>query len=103
MDTLTLHDTVITKELHTDTVFKYYQRDTVVVREGKLVMKYFYNSHDSTVYLQGKSISDTIVKVIKVPYEKQSIMLNYFPKWVKWLSLILVITIIVLALLKKVL
>lgn len=103
-DTLRIFDTLITKEIHTDTLFKHtVKRDTIVLSKDKLLIKYFYNSHDSTVYIQGKCLTDTIVKVIKVPYEKQSIMLNYFPSWVKWLSLILVITIIVLALLKKVL
>jgi hypothetical protein len=103
-DTLVLRDTVITKELHTDTLFKHsVRRDTIVLKQDKLLVKYFYNSHDSTVYIQGKCLTDTIIKVIKVPYEKTVITLDYFPSWVKWLGIILVIAIIVLALLKKVL
>jgi len=38
-DTLVIHDTLITEEVKHDTVFKVFQRDTVIVREGKLTMK----------------------------------------------------------------
>lgn len=84
-DTLTVHDTLVTTEVKKDTVFKYFQRDTVIIREGKLTMKYFYNRHDSTVFQWGKCASDTIIKEIKVPYEKASIKVDYFPPWLKYL------------------
>jgi len=56
------HDTIVTLSVTTDTVFNYFQKDTVIIREGKLTMKYFYNSHDSTVFLRGKCDADTIYK-----------------------------------------
>lgn len=100
-DTVYVTDTVITKLSQTDTVFKYFVKDSVIVREGKLVMKYYYNSHDSTVYLQGKCLSDTIIKTIKVPYEKTVVKVDYFPDWLKWVGGILLVLIIILALIKK--
>ncbi len=66
-DTLIVHDTIITKGDRMDTTFYYVQKDTVIVHEGKLVMKYFYNTHDSTVFLKGQCLPDTVF------YEKQII------------------------------
>lgn len=56
------HDTIVTQSVSTDTVFNYFTKDTVVIREGKLTMKYFYNSHDSTVFLRGECATDTIYR-----------------------------------------
>lgn len=67
-DTTFVHDTIITSISEHDTTFYYKQIDTVVVREGKLVMKYFYN--DSTVYLRGECLPDTVF------YERQIITNN---------------------------
>ena len=69
-DTILRVDTVITKDVSTDTVFKYYTKDTVVIREGKLTVKYFYNSHDSTVFLQGKCDADTVIRKVPVIVNK---------------------------------
>jgi hypothetical protein len=71
-DTLTVHDTLITKEVKTDTIFKQ-GLDSVIIREGKLTLKYFYNTHDSTVFLSGKCDSDTIIREIRVPYERVNV------------------------------
>ena len=100
-DTITVHDTIITKMVTSDTVFKYFVKDSVIVREGKLVMKYYYNSHDSTVYLQGKCISDTIVKEIKVPYEKTIVKVDFFPDWLKWVGGIIGVLFVLLIIYKK--
>ena len=54
VDTLVVRDTVRVQSVKKDTIFKYFQNDTVIIREGRLTMKYFYNSTDSTVYLSGK-------------------------------------------------
>ena len=67
-DTVRIHDTLYTKEVQRDTTFFYKTKDSVIVREGKLVLKYFYNSHDSTVYLKGECLPDTVF------YEKQVIV-----------------------------
>ena len=56
----TIRDTTILEGAVKDTTFNYYQKDTVIMREGKLVMKYFYNTHDSTVYLKGECLPDTV-------------------------------------------
>lgn len=58
----TIIDSVFTKESSKDTIFNnYYTRDTVILKENKLTVKYFYNNSDSTVYLSGKCESDTII------------------------------------------
>jgi hypothetical protein len=84
-EVVTVHDTVITNTVKSDTVFRYFQKDTVIIKEGKLTVKYFYHYNDSTVYLQGKCASDTIYKEIKVPIEKTVIKVDYFPKWLMFL------------------
>jgi hypothetical protein len=94
-DTIIVTDTIITERVSKDTVFKFNQTDTVIMKEGKLTVKYFY--HDSLVYLSGKCDPDTIIKVIKVPYEKTT--LNF--SWSDWLRsnvLILVVLCLVLGL-----
>lgn len=100
-DTIMVHDTLFTKQLSKDTIFKYFVKDSVIVKEGKLVMKYYYNSHDSTVYLQGKCIADTIIREIKAPYEKTVIKVEYFPSWLKWVGCIIGVLFILLILYKK--
>jgi len=59
-DTVRVTDTIITLGVSKDTTIHFYQRDTVRIERGNLVMKYFYNTHDSTVYLQGECKGDTI-------------------------------------------
>ena len=85
IDTLTIHDTVIVPSVRKDTVFHYLQKDTVIVEKGRLVMKYFYNTKDSTVYLKGDCKTDTIVKVIKQPYETTEIIYNVWEKYKWWI------------------
>lgn len=91
-DTLTLHDTITTERTIKDTLFKY-SKDTVVLKQNNLTVKYFYNTKDSTIYLQGKC--DTIVKVItmKVPIVTNVYKPNFWESN-KWLMLILLIGII---------
>ena len=79
-DTLTIRDTIRINSVEKDTLFNYYTKDTVIIREGRLTMKYFYNSHDSTVYINGRC--DTIFRIIetKVPTNQiiQENNKNYF-------------------------
>lgn len=63
-DTIKIRDTIVINGVQKDTIFNYLVKDTVIIREGGLTMKYFYNTHDSTVYLSGKC--DTIY----IPYTK---------------------------------
>lgn len=57
-DTTIVRDTIYSTSVKKDSLFFYNQKDTVVIREGRLVMKYFYR--DSTVYLKGECLTDTI-------------------------------------------
>jgi len=59
-DTTYVRDTIYSTSVKKDSLFFFNQKDTVVIREGKLVMKYFYN--DSTVYLKGECLTDTIYR-----------------------------------------
>jgi len=61
-DTVRVIDTIITQGVSKDTTIHFYQRDTVRIERGNLVMKYFYNHYDSTVYLQGECKGDTIYR-----------------------------------------
>lgn len=63
-DTIRIRDTIVINGVQKDTIFNYLVKDTVIIREGGLTMKYFYNTHDSTIYLSGKC--DTIY----IPYTK---------------------------------
>lgn len=99
VDTLTLHDTIKTERTIKDTLFKH-TKDTVVLKQNNLTVKYFYNTKDSTIYLQGKC--DTVIKVItkKIPVST----INYNPNFWdsnKWLFLILFIGILAVYVLKR--
>jgi len=69
-DTIRVHDTIRIASVQRDTVFNYLQKDTVIIKEGRLTMKYFYNTTDSTVYLSGKCDTIRVVREIQVPVEK---------------------------------
>lgn len=58
-DTIIVRDTVRVASVKHDTAFYYRQSDTVIVREGRLVMKYYYRN--DTVKLQGECRDTTIV------------------------------------------
>ena len=99
VDTLTLHDTITTERTIKDTLFKH-SRDTVVLKQNNLTVKYFYNTKDSTIYLQGKC--DTIIKVItkKIPVSTTNYNTNFWDSN-KWLFLILFIGILAVYVLKR--
>lgn len=70
------YDTVYTDSVSKDTVFRFgVIRDTVIVKEDKLTVKYFYNNSDSTVYISGECEKDTIrvEKIINRIETKESI------------------------------
>lgn len=92
-DTIYRHDTTFIRSVQTNTVFHYQQKDTVVIKEGRLTMKYFYNSHDSTVYLNGKC--DTIRIIKELPYmvnttELKPDLIDKYKWWLIGLGLVLV-------------
>lgn len=92
-DTLYIHDTTFVDRVQIDTLFKYYSRDTVVIREGRLTMKYFYNSHDSTVYLNGKC--DTINIVKQVPYVVTNNEFTPQKNWMFWVFVCMIVLLII--------
>jgi len=99
-DTIYRHDTTFIRSVQTNTVFQYNQKDTVVIKEGRLTMKYFYNTHDSTVYLNGKC--DTIRIIKEVPFMVNSTELkpDLIDKY-KWLIIGLGLVLIGVALLLR--
>lgn len=81
-DTIWHTDTFRTQGVSHDTAFVN-SRDTVVMRDGKLTVKYYY--HRDSVYLQGACAPDTFVK--KVPYivQKNVVPVKLHSDWWKWL------------------
>lgn len=91
-DTIFVSDTVITRSYRVDTVFAYYQRDTVIVREGKVTQRYFYNTTDSTVYIDCNCESDTIIREVPVIVNKPTVERQGIPGWqVVGISLVMII------------
>lgn len=87
IDTITHRDSIFINKIEKDTVFKFgLKRDTVVLKQNKLTVKYFYNTHDSTIYIQGKCDSIIIYRDVKIPVEKIIVEENWFSKN-KWLIL----------------
>ena len=102
-DTLTIHDTIRIEKSQKDTVFYYNQKDTVIVREGRLTMKYFYNNTDSTVYLKGTCKDSLIFRTLKIPMYKNNEVLYMWTKFKNWIiiaSLLLALVIISRTILK---
>lgn len=89
-DSLYIHDTIYSTSVERDTTFYFNQKDTVVIKEGKLIMKYFYN--DSTVYLKGECLTDTIYYEKKVYYDKNTFNFDYVAKY-KWYILLAILLI----------
>ena len=99
-DTVYKKDSVFVDRVTKDTLFKYFQRDTVIVREGRLTMKYYYNSHDSTVYLNGKCDTVKIVREIPVQVNTTEIKESY-TAYFKWIAIILLCGVAIAYLVKK--
>lgn len=102
-DTVRVKDTVYVPSVETDTIFKYYQKDTVIIREGKLTMKYYYNNHDSTVYLSGKCDTLNIIREVPVIVEKEVFKYDFLAsnRIFYILGLLLAILILIAYLFKK--
>jgi hypothetical protein len=102
-DTIRIKDTVYVPSVQTDTIFKYFQKDTVIIREGKLTMKYYYNNHDSTIYLSGKCDTLNIIREVPVVVEKEVFKYDFLAsnKIFYMLGLLLAILILIVYLFKK--
>lgn len=82
-DTIRIHDTIYSKSVDHDTTFFYNQKDTVIIKEGRLIMKYFYN--DSTVYLKGECLTDTIYRDKIIINNSTELKPDLFDKWKWWI------------------
>lgn len=96
----TIINTIYIKESKSDTIFKnHIVRDTVIIKDNKLTVRYFYNTKDSTVYLDGKCDPDTI----RVPVIINAVQEIEQTKWQKFwtefkdMILYLLIALLVLA------
>lgn len=99
-EVVTFHDTIYTERIVKDTIFSFTNSsDTVILKQDNLQIKYFYNTHDSTVYIKGECKTDTIYKdrVVTInnkTYQwslKEAIKSNLL-----WIGLILFIVLILL-------
>ena len=97
-DTTIVRDTIYSTSVKKDSLFFFNQKDTVVIREGKLVMKYFYN--DSTVYLKGECLTDTIYRdkiiVTNSTEFKEDPLVKY-----RWWFIGLFLVLLIIAILRK--
>lgn len=85
-DTLHIRDTLFVKESRVDTIFKR-SIDTVHLNNDRLHVKYFYNYHDSTIYIQGKCDSLVVYKDKIIEVQKNVFEFDYLSKY-KWYIII---------------
>lgn len=94
-DTVRIVDTITIHSSSVDTLFHFNSTsDTIVLRENGVIVKYFYNTKDSTVYLKGER------EEVKVPYVKTVIKNVYrtdLPWWVNWLKKFLFVIVLLIA------
>lgn len=88
-DSITVIDTVRIPEVHTDSVFFYNQKDTVLITKGNLEIKYYY-SHDS-VYIDGKCKEVVVVKERVVRVDKYKSTESYWYLWVIGFLLVIIL------------
>lgn len=82
-----ISDTLIVPSVQHDTIFQFgLVRDTIVMVQDRLTVRYFYNTKDSTVYLQGECKADTIIREIKVPCPEQVVYEKGGKEW-PWILL----------------
>ena len=90
-DTITVTDTLITENIKTDTVLGIESlHDTVYITKDKLRIKTV--RFKDSIFIEGECISDTVIKEIKVPFEKIVIKeLTWWQKNRSWIIPIVVI------------
>jgi len=95
-DTIIFTDSinVITKEVHTDSVFMV-GKDTVTIVKDNLTIRHYYNN--DSIWIYGECASDTIVrwKTFEVPVEKVVYNESWFPKWLWIVGVLLVAWLVV--------
>jgi hypothetical protein len=97
-DTIWKTDTVIVEAVKIDTTFKF-KHDTITIVEDRLIVKTFFNYHDSTIYISAKCKSDTIIR--EIPVQVQTISAKPTPDWNFYLLIILGILVFIALFRKK--
>lgn len=99
VDTIYKQDTIYSESVSKDSTFNLFQTDTIVLKQDKLIIKYYFN-HDSTIYLKGEYKADTIYRNIPVQVNSISVVsaLTWWDKcriWIFsnwwWIALIILI------------
>lgn len=98
-DTIRIQDTIFIKESRVDTLFKR-TSDTVRINNDRLHIKYFYNNHDSTVYIQGKCDSLIVYRDKYVVTNNTEFKPDLLKGW-KWGILGIFLALLLLLILKK--
>lgn len=93
IEVVTIRDTIYTERVVKDTIFSFTNSsDTVVLKQNNMQIKYYYNTHDSTVYIKGECKTDTIYKDRVITVNNKNIEFS-FKDWIKsnliWLSIAL--------------
>ncbi len=88
------HDTLITKEIHKDSVIhNVFSRDTIFMKESRLTVKYVYKG-DSNAFIGGTVTPDTVVKIDTVKSTQTTIVkevekpLSGFDNFCRWIVII---------------
>jgi hypothetical protein len=98
-EVVTIRDTIYTDRVVKDTIFSFTNSsDTIVLKQNNLQIKYYYNSHDSTVYIKGECKTDTIYKDRVITVNNKNIEFS-FKEWVKSNLIWLFVSLFVLAVL----
>lgn len=86
-DTIWKKDSIFVDRVKKDTAFYFNQSDTVIIKEGRLTMKYFYK--DSVVYLSGTCDTIKVIREVPVIVNKTELKDNWSD--LKWYLLLLII------------
>lgn len=91
-DTIYKKDSIFVDRVRKDTAFYFNQTDTVIIREGRLTMKYFYR--DSTVYLSGTCDTIKIIREVPVIVNKTELKTNWWDGLFSWKNILVMFIIL---------
>lgn len=106
-DTIVKFDTTFIKSVRVDTAFTdHYMTDTLTITKDRLMLRYI--KRDSIVYLSGECLPDTLIKIIKIPYNQAEPILSRWDKtkiaigkYLQFIGLIAIVVCILMLLFKK--
>lgn len=106
-DTIVKFDTTFIESVRFDTAFAdHYMTDTMVITKDRLVIRYI--KKDSMVFLSGECLPDTMVKIIKIPYNKAEPILTKWQKakiamgkYLQFIGLIAIVVCLLMLIFKK--